>query len=177
MAWIASSKEEQEFLVRLRKHPDRVAGILATAIIDERLTEAIKTRWHDLKTGGRKMSDRLFSYDGPLANFGPRVDVGFSIGLYGQEMHGDMHTIRRIRNKFAHKLPYKDFRNKKIRDLAMGLKLPENFSIKSDGELMGYGPGEAKTFTAFQRANSYLGIRNSRGLVIRAPDSCGVRRL
>ena len=159
MAWITSSKEEQEFLVQLDQHPDRVAGILVAAIIDDRLTEAIKSHWYDMKVGGGgKVLTRLFGYDGPLANFGARINIGFGIGLYGEQMCKDMHAIREIRNKFAHKLTHKDFQDAKIIDLAMSLKLYERFPPKSDGEIQGYGPAQARTYTAFQRANSYLGV-------------------
>ncbi len=131
--FVVKDKEEDDFFASLADLPDRVVGILATTVIDDRLTEAIQAHWHDTKLqGGERLFDRLFNYSGALGSFGTRIEIGFAMGLYSDELMREMHTIRKIRNAFAHKLSPKDFNAQTIIDLTKNLKTPDKFPITAE---------------------------------------------
>jgi len=136
MAWIASDEEERKFLEGLRKQPDRTAGMLAASFIDNRLNDALRARWYDIKIKSEQLSARLFNYSGPLGSFGTRIDIGFCIGLYSGDTFKDLHSIRKIRNEFAHKIAEKDFDTPGIVALVKQLKLPDKFPADPDTNLI-----------------------------------------
>src|SRR5262249_31340265 len=90
-----------------------------------RLTGAIRRRWHD----SGDLLDRLLKYSGPLASFSARIDVGFAIGLYGDETKSDLHILRKVRNDFAHELMPKTFIE--VKDRIANLKIPDKYPILS----------------------------------------------
>jgi hypothetical protein len=132
MSWLCKDEDESRFYdeLTLNQLPDRVVGLLCATIIEDRLTDAIKVQWRDVKTDGGLLLERLFSYQGPVGNFGSKIDIGFAIGLYGEDTFNDLHTIRKIRNAFAHKIAQRDFGAQQIRDLAANIKLPDIWVIK-----------------------------------------------
>jgi hypothetical protein len=81
-----------------KKQPDRFLVIIMAAIIDEGLGEIIQRRLVD----HRKTAKRLFRPEGPLATFSAKIDLGFMLGMYYEEFAKMLHSIREIRNKFAH---------------------------------------------------------------------------
>jgi len=127
--WLYKDQDENRFFndLRLNQLQD---GLLCTTIIEDRLTDAIKVRWHDVKTDGGLLSDRMFSYQGPAGSLGSKIDIGFAIGLYTEQTFKDLHTIRKIRNAFAHEIAPKDFDAQHIKDLAANIKLPEKHPIE-----------------------------------------------
>jgi hypothetical protein len=134
MSWVCKDKDESRFYdeLMLNQLPDRNVGLLCATIIEDRLTDAIKVQWIHVKAD---LSDRLFSYQGPVGNFGSKIDIGFAIGIYDEDTFKDLHTIRKIRNAFAHKIAPGDFGAQQIKDLAANIKLPNIWVIegKADG--------------------------------------------
>jgi hypothetical protein len=104
---------------------------LASSIVEDRLTSAIKARLHDTKEKGEKLHDRMFSYLGPLGTFGAQIDVGFAIGMFGTETRKELHSIREIRSKFAHKIVPKDFKDQWVKNKVANLRIAEKYPIKS----------------------------------------------
>ena len=78
--------------------PDRAAGIVAAAIIDDRLTVAIKSRLMP----SPEIVEQLFGSRGRLGDFGVKIDVGLLLGLYDKGHRNALHAVREIRNTFAH---------------------------------------------------------------------------
>ena len=115
----------------LEKQTDRGAAIIACAILDEFLTEAIENRL----LMNKRVADRLFNYEknGPLAHFAAKIDVGFAIGILKSEMWNDLHLIRRIRNHFAHRSEALKFSDTKISRLCSEL-LTAKSSLKDPRE-------------------------------------------
>jgi len=77
---------------------DRATGIVAAALIDDRLTVAIKSRLRPNST----LAEELFGARGRLGDFGVRIDLGYLLGAYDRENRNALHAVREIRNKFAH---------------------------------------------------------------------------
>jgi|ERR1700688_712388 len=96
----------------LQAQTDRGAAIIGCAIIDDILADVLKTRL--ILTS--ELRDRLFSSDanGPLANFSPKIDIAFAVGICDANLRADFHDIRRIRNRFAHTPEPLKFSDEKI---------------------------------------------------------------
>ena len=94
-------------LEELGKQSDRGAAIIGAAIVEDVLTECLQLRLILNNT----LKERLFSYEknGPLSNFSAKIDVAYSVGLVTASVRNNLHLIRRIRNRFAHKVEAKEF--------------------------------------------------------------------
>jgi DNA-binding MltR family transcriptional regulator len=84
----------------MQGNSDRAAGIVASAIVEDHLTTALKSRFHY----DEPMIRELFKGIGPLAPFSTKIKLAFLIGLLSARACKDLQTVRRIRNDFAHKL-------------------------------------------------------------------------
>jgi hypothetical protein len=76
----------------------RGAVLVGVARVDaalERLLQAVL-----LPTVGR--SDSLFQTDRPLGSFGARISLAHRLGLIETPVERALHTLRRVRNAFAH---------------------------------------------------------------------------
>jgi hypothetical protein len=147
MTWLCKDEDERQFYeeLKLNQLSDRVIGLLCGTIVEDRLADAIKVRWRDMRTDGGLLSDRLFSYQGPVGTFGNKIDIGFAIGLYTEQTFKDLHTIRKIRNAFAHNIAPNDFNAQQIKDLAGNIKLPDKYPIKASP---GTGPTMLRSATS-----------------------------
>jgi DNA-binding MltR family transcriptional regulator len=97
---------------------DRGAAIIAAAILDDALEDALRTRL--ILTAS--LSDRIFSSEnGPLARFSAKIDIAAATGLLPKEMCDGIHLVRRIRNKFAHSIEPLKFADQEISAWAKSL--------------------------------------------------------
>jgi hypothetical protein len=110
MVWTARSKIESDILRELENESDRAAAIIAATILEDRLTIALQST---MRRDAKLIRD-LFEIDGALAAFGTKANIGFLIGLFNRNTFSDITVIRGIRNDFAHKLEYKDFKSQSI---------------------------------------------------------------
>jgi hypothetical protein len=118
MAWILTKESQHETISEIAKSSPRAAAIVAAAFLDERLTAAIHSRLLPLS---KEIKNRMFGDHGMRT--AAKVDLGFALGLYGQEALDDLTTIRKIRNTFAHKEEIRDFEHSEIDKLCKGLRL------------------------------------------------------
>ena len=79
-----------------------------------------------------KVEQDLFRSTGPLGAFAARIDLALVMGIYSEQEHGFLHTIRRIRNEFAHTPAPLDFKSQNISDLAKNLWLKANIHIQGE---------------------------------------------
>jgi DNA-binding MltR family transcriptional regulator len=126
--WANMSFDEREVLEEIEaSKSDRATAIVAAAILEDRLTKAIQSKLRNDKDA----VSRLFRQSGPLGSFSAKIDLGYLMGLYSPEIYKDMHTIREIRNAFAHGLREKDFCSTRIGDLCRNIKnFDRNFIIQ-----------------------------------------------
>jgi DNA-binding MltR family transcriptional regulator len=80
------------------------------AVVEARLGDMLVGRLVDHK----KTSDKLFTGMGPLSSFSAKIDLGFLLGLYSEEVTKMLHGIRNIRNVYAHEMVPLDFASKEI---------------------------------------------------------------
>src|SRR4051812_2613930 len=92
------AKEVMDFRASITEETDRGAVLMAAAFLDEKLKELIQRRM----VADKKVSRRAFEFNGPLGTFSSRIDFAYLIGLIPKNAQKDLHTIRAIRNQFAH---------------------------------------------------------------------------
>jgi hypothetical protein len=82
---------------------DRGAAILIATNLENALETAIVRH---LRL--RRRSKKLFGFNAPFGTFDFKIRVGHAFGLFKDETEANLHTIRAIRNAFAHaKVPVK----------------------------------------------------------------------
>lgn len=109
----------------LKHDTPRAVGIVAASLVDEFLAQAIRCWLH----GSQSNKDDLFGRSGPLATFSARIDLGQAIGIFGNVTHKELHTIRKVRNAFAHDIGIDSFDNNQVCDLANNLVVFQNSRI------------------------------------------------
>lgn len=105
-AWLDASPKEDE----------RSTAIVGAAMLDGALTHALRAT---LVPG--KAVKRLLD-DGPGGlSFAAKIDVAFAAGVIAKGAWEDLHTIRRVRNNFAHNLQVRSFRERSVANLCTRL--------------------------------------------------------
>ena len=94
----------------MQHESDRSSAIVSSALTEDINARAICNR---LIPVSNTHYDNLFGDKGPLGTFSAKIEMGYSLGLYGPIAKGDLHKIRKIRNEFAHELGI-DFGHEKI---------------------------------------------------------------
>jgi hypothetical protein len=77
----------------------------------------------------KRTAKGLFGTMGPLSSFSAKIDLGVLLGLYPEEVRGDLHRLREVRNQFAHEAAPRDFATPKIADHCGRFWLPHNLFI------------------------------------------------
>lgn len=145
MVWTIQDESDEAILREIMQQTDRGAALIAVAYLEERLTDAIKARL----IRDEKLEGRFFKGAGPLASFSAKIDLGFMLGIYENDIQRILHTLRRIRNEFAHRTEPLDFSAQRIRGLCLKVdisvqteldfKAPDgtvnhvDFNVQSDG--------------------------------------------
>lgn len=80
----------------LKSETDRAAALLGAAYLDKYLADMFRVRLHE------DAPNRLFQAHGPLGEFAGKIDLAYSLGWLSADIWADLHTIRKIRNDFAH---------------------------------------------------------------------------
>jgi DNA-binding MltR family transcriptional regulator len=90
---------------------DRTAAVVSTALLEDTLSSAIRARFREDK----EISHSLLKPGGPLGGLGPKANLGYLLSMYSIETLQDIKLIAEIRNKFAHRPYFTDFKTKEIR--------------------------------------------------------------
>jgi DNA-binding MltR family transcriptional regulator len=115
---------ELELMLTLTKEfqgeTDRAAAVLSSAYLDHLLGQLIAA---SMAVEYDKV-DKLLYQDGhgPLGTFSARIDTAYCLGLISKDERSDLHSIRNIRNDFAHKLTGLTFDYQTIADRCLNLK-------------------------------------------------------
>jgi hypothetical protein len=105
---------------------DRSAAIVAGALVEDHLTDAIKRT----VASDTSLFNELFSPErGMLGSFGAKIRIGFLIGLYDRSLRLELDTISRIRNRFAHRRGIDSFASEKIKGLVANLTAGESLKL------------------------------------------------
>ncbi len=116
----------------LQKDSDRSVALVGAALIDAEL-EAALYRFIIPTEASEKAAQKAFGSNGAMSSFSAKIDLGLMFGVYEQPVADDLHTIRKIRNEFAHDLDAHDFTLKPVADYVRRLKHITNFIEAGDG--------------------------------------------
>lgn len=111
MTWVLASqpKDYTHTYREIKKQRDRGAGIIAAAVLQDILLEAIKSRLDR----GSPIEPNMFKHGGALGSFGTQIDLGFLMGFYSDHIRKMLHIVRVIRNDFAHNVHPVSFRSQR----------------------------------------------------------------
>jgi hypothetical protein len=120
--YLANYREYEPFRVVVREETDRAAAILGAAYLDSLLEQLLRDYFIQ-----DAVVEELLGTDRPLCNFSARIDASFALGLVSTAVHRDLHFVRKIRNKFAHKIEVHTFEESPFRDLCAEFAILKRF--------------------------------------------------
>jgi len=91
---------------------DRIAAIVLASFIDNLLTYLLTA----LLRQDRPTLKKMFTGLGPISTFSAKIELGYLIELYDRQYRNALHSIREIRNHFAHSSKLASFDNDEITD-------------------------------------------------------------
>jgi len=100
------------YIKELLGESDRAAALVAAAEIESYLAHLLMFKFTQLSKEER--DEMFFGRNGPLAEFGDRINVAYGLGAIDAGERDDLHSIRRIRNAFAHSVIPLTFENELI---------------------------------------------------------------
>ena len=106
-----TSEQIGAFTVELEQQTPRGAAIVAAAVLEDLLALVIQRRLIELSS---KRTEALFGKMAPLSTFSAKIEMGFALGLYGEDGRAYLDLIRDVRNKFAHKFDPLTFQSEEI---------------------------------------------------------------
>jgi|KBSSwiStaDraftv2_1062776.scaffolds.fasta_scaffold40801_4 hypothetical protein len=115
----------------IERQTDRGAAIIGAAYLEERLTEAIRSRF----VPGNNIETDLLGFSGAVGTFSAKIDLAFLLGLIGPQAYRDLHLIRRIRNDFAHVMEPLTFAAPKVANRCRELYLPTHLLMPGQNVL------------------------------------------
>lgn len=122
------------FFSELQRETDRGLPLVAAALIDEKLLDALQSFLCVGKAADRLLSDP----NAPLGTFSARIEACFALGLIDEFEYQEISLIRKIRNLFAHSKHGLSFKNEKV----VGLCTSLNSDLPQDGN---YPTSEARS--------------------------------
>lgn len=106
-------KAVMSFRTSISSETDRGAVLMSAAYLDDQLRELIEKRL----VQDRKISRRAFDFNGALGTFSSRIDFAYLLGIIPKNAQRDLHTIRSIRNQFAHHASPLSYEDEKVKPL------------------------------------------------------------
>ena len=110
-------KEVMSFRTSITDETDRGAVLMSAAYLDDKLRQLIERRL----VQDKKILRRAFEFNGPLGSFSARIDFAYLLGIVPKNAQRDLHTIRAIRNQFAHYAAPLSYEDEKIKPLCQKL--------------------------------------------------------
>jgi mannitol operon repressor len=118
----------ESFYEEFQSESPRAAVIISGAFLDSLLRDLIAS----FMIENKKVVDELLGSDKnpetPLSSFGARIKTAFCLGLISNIEYHDLNIVKKMRNKFAHKLHGFTFESEEIVGFCNSLKLPKLLS-------------------------------------------------
>lgn len=106
-------REVMNFRASITNETDRGAVLMSAAYLDDKLRQLIERKL----VQDKKILRRAFEFNGPLGSFSARIDFAYLLGILPKNAQRDLHTIRAIRNQFAHYAAPLSYEDEKIKPL------------------------------------------------------------
>lgn len=116
-----SSFDEIDSIVDvLRDSPDLAAAITGAALAETGLERLLLVK---MRTLGKEEKERLFGVRGPLGSFDAKIQVACAFGLVTAPLAEELHTVRNVRNVFAHSRYPLTFEDPTLADAVLAMKM------------------------------------------------------
>jgi hypothetical protein len=129
MTWLLPDPSQRPIVDELEQQTDRGAAIIGAALVESLLRQALESRMRVRTLLEKRTAKGLFGTMGPLSSFSAKIDLGLVLGLYSEDVRGDLHRLREVRNQFAHEEAPRDFAHPKIAEHCTRFWLPYNLFI------------------------------------------------
>jgi len=116
---------------------DRAAVIVVASMVDEALRLLLDRR---LIPPLRNDKGILESANAPLGTFSARISAAHQLGLISKFMAADLHTVRKIRNEFAHNIFGCTFESQSVKDRISNLQRNSRFNERNKETRKSVGP-------------------------------------
>jgi mannitol operon repressor len=117
-------KDLQGFLQEFQNESSRAAVILGASFLDAQLRQILANFMIDPENAVDELLGDEDIHERPLSTFSARIKAAYCLGLISKNERDDLNLIRRIRNRFAHRLHDLTFDDKKIIGWCNSLKAP-----------------------------------------------------
>ena len=115
----------EAFYEELQSESPRAAAIISGAFLDSLLRDLIAS----FMIENDKAVDELLGSDKnletPLSSFGARIKTAYCLGLISKLEYHDLNLVKKVRNRFAHKLHGYTFKNEEIQGFCCKLQSPK----------------------------------------------------
>lgn len=109
----------------------RATAVVAVAFVEDHLTQLIKRHLVQAPVNRAKNPiEDMFMAEGPLGEFGTKIDFAYLTARISKEACLELHAIRGIRNQFAYKIEMASFDDSEIAERCAELKRWEAIKIK-----------------------------------------------
>ncbi|MGB7432534.1 MAG: MltR family transcriptional regulator [Ahrensia sp.] len=96
---IAGTQLQFAEMIRLQETAQTAHVMLVVGTLDVFMEKILRASMPHLE---KRLGEKLFDGYGPFSTFSAKIDVVYALGLIDRELCNELHTIRAIRNKFAH---------------------------------------------------------------------------
>jgi len=128
-------------ITQFEKESDRAAVILIASIMDENLTNLLKSFFVPIPNSDDSVFDNATS---PLSTFSSKIDIAYRTGLISGKFARDLHIIRKIRNSFAHDIYECNFENgsvkSRIKELEKSITMSKQINEIDRPDKLLHGP-------------------------------------
>ena len=111
VALLSKDPAVNDFLTEFQQESDRAAAVLGPAMLDVLLKDLLTER-----LVSKRLGDKLLGRMMPIGTFSARITLAEAVGLISAQEAKDLHTMRDIRNDFAHELHGITFETQSVRD-------------------------------------------------------------
>lgn len=119
-----SDEDLQNYTRYLVEESDRGAAVMAAALVEKALEDAIRSRLAD---PGEGVADSWFKgINAPFQSFSAKITLGRALAIYGEQLEGRLILIKNIRNAFAHRMIPLDFTHPSLSEACRKLSYIQN---------------------------------------------------
>lgn len=123
-------------------HP-MVCAIWGASLIEHELEDIIRQR---LKRNDDATWSKLTERGAPISSFSGKIDLAYAMGIFDETTKANLHTVREIRNTFAHTKRVLDFEDALIVSALSKIREPNR-------------PGYKRTIRVAKSASTQSGLR------------------
>ncbi len=120
---LSTAEDLAKFVEELRRESDRGLALVASALIDDKLGETLRSFFCEGSSAAKLLDDS----NAALSTFSSRCEACFALGLIDDKEYSEIALIRKVRNEFAHAKHGLSFQTPRVQGLCSSLKsnLPE----------------------------------------------------